>query len=197
MKTVYDYSVKYYRANIESQTFEKIKDNVLSYVKKNIKSFIQPFPEDVFKSDYPNTRMSNLVPIYTTISNHFKKYVNSKFLDSNTLQISNIWVNVTSKGEFQNYHNHLSGDPTRFTTYSGTIYIKTPKNSGNIVFTNEDLYNSIEIEPKEGTIILFPSYLRHAVTPNLSEKERVSMSFNIELGCTKYLFKQITNDNTI
>ena len=187
-----DYSVKYYQDYIDYQEFLSIKDSVLSYVKKNIKNFIEPFNEDKFKSDFPSTRMSNLIPIYRVINNHFKKYVNSKFIDSNTLQISNIWVNVTRKGEFQNYHNHIvSGDPVRFTKYSGTIYIKRPKNSGNILFTNEDLYNSIEIEPEEGTIILFPSYLRHSVTPNLSKEERVSVSFNIEVDCTEYLFKQL------
>jgi uncharacterized protein (TIGR02466 family) len=41
-------------------------------------------------------------------------------------------------------------------------------------------YNSSiwKIEPEENICILFPSYLKHYVEPNLNKKERVSISFN-------------------
>ena len=78
---------------------------------------------------------------------------------------------------------------------SGVYYISIPKNSGSIVFVNNDLndfndfygsvnkyneYNSPNwiIEPKENTCVLFPSYLTHYVEPNLNKKERISISFN-------------------
>ena len=32
---------------------------------------------------------------------------------------------------------------------------------------------------KNGTLLLFPSYLQHSVSPNESDKERVSISFNM------------------
>jgi len=31
---------------------------------------------------------------------------------------------------------------------------------------------------KEGDLIIFPSYLKHYVEPNLNKKERISISFN-------------------
>ena len=37
------------------------------------------------------------------------------------------------------------------------------------------------INPVEGGLVLFPSYLDHSVNPNLSNKERVVISFNISL----------------
>ena len=67
------------------------------------------------------------------------------------------------------------------------------KNSGSIVFLNKDLdtfyqdsvknYNEHNsstwtIEPKENQCVLFPSYLKHYVEPNLNKKERISISFN-------------------
>ena len=36
-----------------------------------------------------------------------------------------------------------------------------------------------EIMPRSGLLILFPSFLPHSVNPNLSEEERISISFNI------------------
>ena len=37
------------------------------------------------------------------------------------------------------------------------------------------------INPVEGGLILFPSYLDHSVNQNLSNEERIVVSFNINL----------------
>jgi uncharacterized protein (TIGR02466 family) len=36
----------------------------------------------------------------------------------------------------------------------------------------------VTIEPSEGTLLLFESWMKHEVTPNLSSRERISVSFN-------------------
>jgi ectoine hydroxylase-related dioxygenase (phytanoyl-CoA dioxygenase family) len=35
--------------------------------------------------------------------------------------------------------------------------------------------------PEEGDLLIFPSYLHHSVEENLSEDERIVISFNIEI----------------
>jgi len=35
------------------------------------------------------------------------------------------------------------------------------------------------IRVRDGTLLLFPSYLEHSVPANASEQERISISFNI------------------
>ena len=94
--------------------------------------------------------------------------------------------NVNSLGSFNKPHDHY-GD-----VISGVYYISIPENSGSIVFINKDLnnfYTSIDkyneynssnwtIAPEENKCILFPSYLKHYVEPNLNKKERISISFN-------------------
>ena len=45
--------------------------------------------------------------------------------------------------------------------------------------------NAIEVDPKEGLMLIFPSWLEHKVTQNLSEEEdpdRIVISFNISQG---------------
>jgi uncharacterized protein (TIGR02466 family) len=37
------------------------------------------------------------------------------------------------------------------------------------------------IPPEVGKLIIFPSWLDHGVNPNLSDTDRISMSFNINL----------------
>ena len=40
----------------------------------------------------------------------------------------------------------------------------------------------VTIEPEEGDLLIFPSYLYHAVGENLSDDNRVVVSFNIDIG---------------
>ena len=56
-------------------------------------------------------------------------------------------------------------------------------------FTGE----SIRIEPIEGNIILFPSYLPHSVETNNHDDERISISFNVialPKGSIEYLHQK-------
>ena len=53
--------------------------------------------------------------------------------------------------------------------------IRTVEDAGN--FLNAELIN---IKPKEGLLVLFPSYLYHSVEENLSNDERIVISFNLD-----------------
>ena len=105
------------------------------------------------------------------------------------------WININPPGAFNVKHNHPASD------LAGVLWIKAPKNSGKIVFdspNNHSSYHEIEsyseefkyssniyqtfyFIPTEGTILIFPSYLRHLVEENKSEEDRISVSFNIQL----------------
>ena len=43
------------------------------------------------------------------------------------------------------------------------------------------------VNPKEGALVLFPSYLDHSVNENLSNDERIVISFNIRIAFKKNL----------
>ena len=103
------------------------------------------------------------------------------------------WVNINKPGDYNVKHDHPTSD------LSGVLWIKTPKNSGKIEFDspisfqaytelysyNNDFKNKNNIfhcylfEPTEGNMIVFPSCLLHDVKKNLSDEERISVSFNI------------------
>ena len=80
---------------------------------------------------------------------------------------------------------------------SAAYYVQWPTNGGGFVAQdprNDALYyrpsykevkplnvQQVTIEPQTGLIEMFPSYLRHRVEPNMSKKDRVIISFNINL----------------
>ena len=80
--------------------------------------------------------------------------------------------------------------------FSGVFYLKAPEGSGNLSITNPGLNpmwdgteltglknqftaGTIRMQPIEGDIILFPSYLPHSVQTNNHDEERISISFNL------------------
>ena len=105
------------------------------------------------------------------------------------------WKNINAPGNFNVKHDHPRSN------LSGVLWIKTPKNSGNLVFTSPQLFNKFQelnyytdefkydtksymtyyFPPTEGRILLFPSSLEHEVEENKSNEDRISYSFNIKL----------------
>tara|TARA_R110000822_G_scaffold295792_1_gene418059 strand:+ start:5162 stop:5767 length:606 start_codon:yes stop_codon:yes gene_type:complete len=128
------------------------------------------------------------------IHKHFLSYIKNIPLN-NKFKISSMWANVNEYKDYNLIHTH--GD----SVISGVYYLKNPKNSGNLFFANpasegiEYLWeNCIEeytqqnsacwtIAVEEGDLVLFPSWLKHGVEPNLNKKEnRISIAFNININ---------------
>ena len=111
--------------------------------------------------------------------------------DSDRVKIEAMWSIINKKGSFNIQHNH----PNAF--LSSAYYVKYPKDSGNIKFFdpreqkiirypkiknyNEMSAQIVEITPKEGDLLIFPSYLYHAVNENLSNEDRIIISFNVDI----------------
>jgi uncharacterized protein (TIGR02466 family) len=108
-----------------------------------------------------------------------------------SINIINMWAIINTGGSANLRHQHGNS------TISGAYYVRAPKNSGDIVFydprpapaytypiaVNPNLLNAQVngISPKEGALVLFPSYLDHSVNENLSNEERIVISFNITI----------------
>lgn len=110
------------------------------------------------------------------------------------------WANINRQGDYHNLHNH----PHSY--LSGTYYIEVPAKTDQGRTSRSDLNPSAisffdprsqanmqsirnddqidaeyRVQPKAGMIMLWPSFLHHLVHPNLSNQNRVSVSFNVVL----------------
>ena len=112
-------------------------------------------------------------------------------VEKQTVKIDNMWAIINTGGSANARHQHGNS------TISGAYYVRAPKNSGDIVFydprpapvfyfpraVSSNLLNAQvnAINPKEGALILFPSYVDHSVNENLSNEERIVISFNVTI----------------
>ena len=112
-------------------------------------------------------------------------------LNNFKLNVKELWTIINSKNSYNTTHIHPDS------VLSIAYYVKTQKNSGNFFVedprpvtqfsippldkTNILNLRKIEIEPEEGLLLIFPSYLPHLVGPNKSEEDRIVISMNINL----------------
>ena len=91
---------------------------------------------------------------------------------------TNYWSHIHEKNMSTITHNHIPS------YVSSVLYVKIPENAGHIVFnTRSNPYSTpkgSKFEPEEGVYYMFPSFLDHYVTRNMSDDTRISLSFNFD-----------------
>lgn len=119
------------------------------------------------------------------------KYLNNLSVDMDTFGVGvrELWLNLSKKGDFQEYHQHSGND------VSAVYFLQGEEGSGNLVlksmesmsekplpFKENTLPNSTtyEIKPKPGRLVIFRSHVPHMVQENKSS-DRVSMALNLGL----------------
>ncbi len=114
-------------------------------------------------------------------------------LDGKDLKLEDIWINVLPQGGVHSAHIHPHS------VISGTTYVAMPKVTSVIKFEDprlpmmmaaparkkdarEEMRSFIFVAPEVGDVLLWESWLRHEVPMNMSEDERISVSFNYAWG---------------
>jgi uncharacterized protein (TIGR02466 family) len=128
-------------------------------------------------------------PIILTISESMIPLYKRMGIKSQEIRLANFWFNINPKYSYNLTHKH----PGSY--FSAVLYVKVPKNSGNINFIRpdnlpdyifdteqtEDNWESYFMEPKDNLLLIFPSWLNHSVGQNVTEDEddyRISIAFN-------------------
>ncbi len=110
-------------------------------------------------------------------------------LDGKSLKLEDLWINILPEGGMHASHIHPHS------VISGTTYVSMPHGasalkledprSGRMMASpvrtkgaRRDLQPFIYMKPEVGDVLLWESWLRHEVPMNMSEEERVSVSFN-------------------
>ena len=82
-----------------------------------------------------------------------------------------IWTNFSYKGDDNPEHNHAG-------LLSGVIYYKNHKHPTIFTEYSHPTY-SCECEGPDGHMIMFPSRTLHMVNPQMENKERITLAFNL------------------
>lgn len=106
-----------------------------------------------------------------------KSYVLSKsyelLWDGAKPSISQVWANIYRKNEYTILHDHVPS------TLSFVYFLNSKIYYSSLYF--DTIFGKKRIRPKEGRLVLFPSYLRHGVLKHKYNDTRITLSGNIKL----------------
>jgi uncharacterized protein (TIGR02466 family) len=140
-------------------------------------------------------RLQQVSPTFETLRRKLKRHIAAFAgavewdLGGHELEMTDCWVNIMPRHTVHGLHLHPQS------TLSGTYYLQVPSGSPGIKFEDPRLDRfmaapvrkataKLESRPwvtfpaAAGHLILFESWLRHAVAPNSVDAERISVSFN-------------------
>lgn len=182
------FNLPIYQTQISDLSYNIVREDILNYINHN---------KDTFKKEWDcptktniNSQNLNLSKDLTNIIRQSTEdYYENWGFENGKLEISEIWINIADKGDYQEIHKHSSYyDKVLF---SGVLYIETNDKTGNIILVNplEDQISSMlptskihikyPLSPKNGLLLMFPSWLGHYVNSNNSNNKRISVSWNI------------------
>ncbi len=140
-------------------------------------------------------RLHTISPTFDTLRRrllrHVRAYARALELDleGRELAMTDCWVNVMPRHVVHGLHLHP------LSTISGTYYVRTPRGVPGLKFEDPRLDRFMAAPPRRsdaalpnrswftvparaGRVVLFESWLRHEVSPNMMALPRVSVSFN-------------------
>ncbi len=103
------------------------------------------------------------------------------------------WANVTRDGTYNLVHNHpnhvwsgtyyvATGDPDTGDQYNGRLELLDPRNGvGLFGIGGLSTGGRCLVDPKPGTMVVFPSWLNHQVHPFRGTGGRISIAFNVRV----------------
>ncbi len=114
-------------------------------------------------------------------------------LEDRALKLEDIWINILPEGGAHSSHIHPHS------VISGTTYVVMPDGTSALKLEDprsarmmaaparkkdarEELRTFFYAAPKVGDVLLWESWLRHEVPMNMSENDRISVSFNYGWG---------------
>ena len=186
---VFRFKVKNFRElnlELENYILDLKKKNKDGQKKSNVGGWHSPF----FNLEKDNTPKKFIQNIQKFLQKVIEDEMGWEYIP-NKVKIVSMWSIINNKNSFNIKHNH----PNSY--LSAAYYVKAPKNSGNINFYDTKEQKNIRtpivkkftdisavvssLEPEEGDLLLFPSYLYHAVEENLSDNNRIVISFNVDI----------------
>lgn len=134
--------------------------------------------------------LANNDPLFIAARKHVSQHVDAYFKHAYGLERVpyklEMFYLLHTQGRHVKYHNHKGS------TLTGVLYINVP--SGDLVLLDPRVnanrhvikqvldtghFDSVDIKPKQGEIVVFPSYVYHLGMPNSSPLPRIVFVFDV------------------
>ena len=199
-------NLAYVKSKVSSSTLEELKQEAKFILENSnqFKKYNKELAGNLEKEYSTHKSQEILKPYLISLANEFHKH-----LEENEhypqWDIKDLWINFQKKYEYNPLHDHdgvlsfvlwvqIPYNLKDELSHPNCINSNTPSNSlFEFVYTDfmgKLVHNKIEVDKSwEGTMIMFPSFLNHMVSPfYTSDDYRISISGNLVVSSPKNTF---------
>lgn len=155
-----------------------VLDNYNNHIplKKEICRHLDEYPDCQDKSTNVKATMTewNITSPQIEILKNYTIDNSSKLLWSGVVpNIDTFWASIYRKNEYTVLHDHLPY------LLSFVYFLKSKSYYSSLYFQTN--FGKKRIRPKEGRLVIFPSYLKHGVLPHKYNDTRITLAGNISI----------------
>ena len=185
------YSDLFIKSNVGTKKQRKDLLDKINYLKKNNIDIASESNEGCFRSTYRYGEELNWLrdEVSNFTQSICKYYVEQDqklkmHMTEQTQQIHlSIWTNVNEPGSTNVLHSHkgvsFACTYNLQTEGTGNLIFKNPANLLNDCDIKSPFTRNYKIEPKDGDLLVWPSWVPHEVDINNSDKQRINIAINV------------------
>ena len=176
-------------ADLAPEAYEPINEMIAAKLDALTGPRVQSYRTETFQTEQTLFRDPEFAPLCTAIHKLAVAALEQLAIAYEEIGLTAMWANINPPGAKHTIHAH----PNNF--LSGVYYVQCDAKANTIRFhdprgaaeaimpprAQQNVYNTnvIELETKPGRLVLFPAWLKHDVPTNLSERERISLAYNL------------------
>ena len=178
-----------WKAELEPEVYRRINKSIIHRLEQIRRSGPEPAPAQGWQSGHDLHKWDEFRELATFVNHAVRRVLDFLKIGEAEFEITGCWANMNPPDAAHQMHNH----PNNF--LSGVYYVRTNKGADTINFhdprsqteiirppvtalTAENT-DQVVVEVRNGTILIFPSWLAHSVDVNRSDETRISISFNV------------------
>ena len=174
---------------LETELHEAMDTGILAALDSMRRDMPQLAPGQGWQSAQTLHEREEFRALISCVNHAAKSIVRFLRIGCDAFEVTGCWANVLVKGAAHKIHSH----PNNF--LSGVYYVRTHPGANTINFhdprtqagiirppvveLSAENTDQVVVKVTNGTLLMFPAYLQHSVDANMSEEERISISFNI------------------
>ncbi len=178
-----------WKAELEPEVYQRINKSIIHRLEQIRQSGPEPAPAQGWQSGHDLHKWDEFRELETFVNHAVRRVLDFLKIGEAEFEITGCWANMNPPDAAHQMHNH----PNNF--LSGVYYVRTNKGADTINFhdprsqteiirppvtalTAENT-DQVVVEVRNGTVLIFPSWLAHSVDANRSDETRISISFNV------------------
>ena len=178
-----------WKAELEPKLLLRIKKNIITKLDQIRQTVPEIASGQAWQSDQDLHKWDEFHELVSCVNDSVRHVLDFLKIGDEAFEITGVWANVNARGAAHRMHSHpnnfLSG-VYYVQTHEGadTINIHDPRSQTGIIrppvteLTAENT-DQVIVTVKNGTLLVFPSWLAHSVDANNSDETRISISFNV------------------